>query len=82
MSAPIPRYFNSDKVVIVKADASDRRIRRIISQERDNGLFYLIIFYSCKFALEELNYKIYGKEIFSTIEIINKYHYYFEELRY
>ncbi len=43
-------------------------------------MLHLITFCSQKFNGVELNYEIYDKEILAIVEVMDRYHYYFEGL--
>ena len=65
---------------MLKTDISNHIMRETMFQRDSNGILHLITFFNRKFNDIELNYEIYDKEMLVIVEIINRYHYYFENL--
>ena len=66
-SAPILRHFDRSRKVILETDSSDYINAGILSQYNNNGVLYLVAFYSKNLALAEYNYEIYDKKLLAII---------------
>ena len=67
MTASILVYFNSDLKCVFKIDLSNHVQKDMLSQYNKNNMLYLIVFFSQKLNVVELNYKIYDKKLFTII---------------
>jgi RNase H-like domain found in reverse transcriptase len=65
-SAPILRYFDVTKAIIVKTNASDFVSVGVLSQYF-NGVLHPITFFLKKYLPIECNYEIYDKELLAII---------------
>ena len=62
---------DSEKLYILETDASDYAMGDILEQ-KINGKFHPVVFYSRKFTDAELNYKIHDKKLLIIIAIFKK----------
>ena len=60
--------FDSRRLIIMEADASDQVLGSVLSQRSESGNLHLIAFHSHKFMDSELNYKIHDKELLAIVE--------------
>ena len=67
ISAPVLRYFDPDKEIIVETDASDYVLAGVMSQYDTDGILHPIAFFSKKHSPAECNYEIYDKELMAII---------------
>jgi len=51
----------------LETDASDHVSGRVLSQKDENGIFYLVVFFSKVIVPTECNYNIYNKELLAII---------------
>ena len=72
-TSPILVHFNFKKEYIFEIDLSDNVFAEIISQYREDGLLHPVAFFSCKHLLQEINYKIYNKELLAIINFFKKW---------
>jgi hypothetical protein len=66
-SAPVLARFDPDHDVIVETNASDYVSAGVLSQYDDDGILYLVTFFSKKYSLAECNYEIYDKELMAIV---------------
>ena len=66
-SAPVLRYFDLDREIIVETDASDYVSAGVMSQYDADGTLHPVAFFSKKHSPAECNYKIYDKELMAII---------------
>ena len=76
----ILQHFDFSLEIMLKTDASNRVMRKVMFQRDLDDLLHLIIFFNRKFNDIEFNYEIYDKEMLVIAEIMNHYRYYFEDL--
>jgi hypothetical protein len=62
-TAPVLRYFDYDKDIIMETDASNYVSAGVLSQYDDDGILHPVAFFSKKHSLAEYNYEIYDKEL-------------------
>ncbi|KAG5734135.1 hypothetical protein E4T56_gene1390 [Termitomyces sp. T112] len=68
-SAPILCHFDSSLLIVLKCDASNYAIARILSQSDSGGKDLCpIAFYTHSMIPAELNYDIYNKELLTIIK--------------
>ena len=68
MKELVLQMFDSRKLTVIKADASDQVLDSVLSQWDELENLYLVVFYSHKFTESELNYKIHDKELLVIIK--------------
>jgi hypothetical protein len=68
--APVLKHFDRTKEVILEIDSSDYVNGGVLSQYRDNGILYLVVFYSKNMVSAECNYEIYNKELLAIIRCL------------
>jgi hypothetical protein len=73
ISAPILAHFDPDCDVIVETDASDYVSARVLSQYDDEGILYLVTFFSKKHSPVECNYEIYDKELMAIVRAFEEW---------
>ena len=73
ISAPILIHFDAEKEIILETDASDYVSAGIMSQYDDNGVLYLVAYFSKKHSPAECNYKIYDKELMAIIRCFEEW---------
>ena len=64
--------FDPAKKIIVETDLLDKAIGAEISQPDNKGRIYLVVFYSRKLTLVELNYDIYNKGLLAIGAVFKK----------
>jgi hypothetical protein len=69
---PILKIYQLKLLIRVKTDASDFILGVYIVQRYNNGVWYLVMYYSKKIILLELNYDIYNKELLTIIIVLKK----------
>ena len=67
-------HFDFEKECILETDSSDNVSAKILSQYGEDGLLYPLAFFSCKYLPQEINYKIYNKELLPIIKFFIKWH--------
>ena len=67
-TAPILAHFDFEKQCILETNSSDNVSAGIIFQYGDDGLLHLVAFFSCKHSPQEINHKIYDKELLAIIK--------------
>jgi len=60
--------FESEKLIMLKTNASDEAIKACISQLDDKRHLHLIAFYSRKLTDAELNYEIHDKKLLAIVD--------------
>ena len=65
----------------MEIDASDWAIRAILNQIYEDRKLYPVAFYSQKFSLAELNYRITNEELLAIIDIFKQWRVYLEEAK-
>ena len=64
--------FDLAKKIIVETDLLDKAIGAEISQPDNKERMHLVVFYSRKLTLAELNYDIYNKELLVIVAAFKK----------
>jgi hypothetical protein len=72
-SAPILRYFDFDREIVVETDASDYVSAGVLSQYGNDGLLHPVAFFSKKHSPAECNYEIYDKELMAIIRCFEEW---------
>ena len=70
-TAPILGHWDSESLMILETDASDRALAAILSTQ-SNGEICPIAFYSRAFSIAEINYDMHDKELLAIIESFKK----------
>jgi len=70
ISQSILIMFESEKLIMLKMNASDKAIEACISQSDDKRHLHFIAFHSRKLTDAELNYEIHDKEL---LVIVNSF---------
>ena len=65
--APILCHFNPNEQCFVETNSSDYVNARVLSQPDNNGILYLVAYFSRRMSPAECNYEIYDKELLSII---------------
>ena len=73
IEAPILRWFDPERRIIVETDSSDFVSGGILSQPDDNGVLHPVAYFSKKHSLEECNYEIYDKELLAIIRAFEEW---------
>lgn len=63
-------YFDLNVFFFFETDASDYINAGVLSQEKENDILHLIVYFSKKMILAKYNYKIYEKKAVSYYSII------------
>jgi hypothetical protein len=66
----ILKHFNRTKEIILEIDSLDYVNGGVLSQYKDNGILYLVAFYSKNMAPAECNYEIYDKKLLVIIHYL------------
>ena len=77
-SAPILIHANQDKPFILEVDASDFAFGSVLSQPKENGLLYPVVFHSQKFEAAEINYEIHDKELLAIVDSFEHWRHFLE----
>ena len=75
-------YFNSNREVLVEANASDYVSAGILSQRNEKEVLYSVVFFLKKHSLAEYNYEIYNKELIAIVRYFEEWHAKLEESSY
>ena len=68
---PILKIYILSLLIVVKIDILDFILGAYLIQKYLNR-WYLVIYYSCKMTLLELNYNIYNKELLGIVAVLKK----------
>jgi len=74
--------FESEKLITLKMNASDKVIEACISQSDNKRHLHFIAFHSRKFTDAELNYKIHDKKLLVIINFFKQWKVYLKESRH
>jgi len=64
--------FKSEKLIMLKINASDEVIKACINQSDNKRCLHFIAFYSRKFTDIELNYKIHDKKLLTIVNFFKQ----------
>ena len=64
------QYYDRSRPVVLEIDSSDYVNGSVLSQADDDGVLYLVIFYSKNLLPAEYNYKIYDKELLIIVRCL------------
>ena len=67
----ILKIYILNLLIVVKTDISDFALGVYLVQKYPNR-WHLVVYYSCKMTLLELNYNIYNKELLNIITVLKK----------
>ena len=76
-TAPILGHWDSESLMILETDASDRALAAILSTQ-SNGEICPIAFHSRAFSTAEINYDMHDKELLAIVESFKKWRHYLE----
>jgi len=68
MTSPILIHLDFSKPYYIDIDASDFALRVVLSQMGEGKNLHPVAFYSRKFSIAKINYKIQGKELFAIVD--------------
>ena len=68
---PILKIYILSLLIVVKTDALDFVLGAYLVQKYLDG-WHLVIYYSCKMTLLELNYNIYNKELLGIVIVLKE----------
>ncbi len=71
--APILAHYKQGIKTIVEIDSSDYVSSGVFSQLGDDGLLYLVVFFSKNLKLAKCNYEIYDKELLVIIRCFEQW---------
>jgi len=74
--------FESEKLITLKINASDKAIEACISQSDDKKCLHLIAFHSRKLTDAELNYEIHDKKLLAIVNFFKQWRVYLKESRH
>ena len=80
-TAPILAHFDFEKEYILEIDSSDNVFAGIFFHYGDDGLLYPIVFFSCKYSTQKINYEIYDKELLAIIKFFEEWRLMLKEAR-
>ena len=72
-SAPVLRYFDLDREIIMETDAFEYISTSVMSQYDADGTLHPIAFFSKKHSPAEYNYEIYDKELMAIIRCFKEW---------
>jgi hypothetical protein len=67
-TTPLLIHANPSKPFVLKTNASNFALNVVFSQPKEDNLFHLVGFHSCKFSLAEINYEIHDKELLAIVD--------------
>ena len=67
----ILKIYTLSLLIVVKIDISDFILGIYLVQKYLDG-WHLVIYYSCKMTLLELNYNIYNKELLGIVAVLKE----------
>ena len=73
ITAPILVHFDFEKKYILETDPSNNVSTGIFSQYGEDRLLYPMVFFSCKYSPQEINYEIYNKELLAIIKFFKEW---------
>jgi hypothetical protein len=73
MSIPILAQFDPNCNIIIETNASNYISTRILSQYNDNGILYLVAYFSKKHSWAKYNYEIYNKELIAIMHTFEEW---------
>jgi hypothetical protein len=73
ISDVVLRHFDSNRVVIMKIDAFDYMLSRILSQYDDQKMLYFIVYFFKKHNSVECNYEIYDKKLMIIVRCFEEW---------
>ena len=82
ISQSILIMFESEKLIMLKINASDEVIKMYISQSNDKKCLHLIAFYSKKLTDAELNYEIHDKKLLVIVDSFKQWRVYLKESKH
>jgi len=82
ISAPILKYFDPNKKIVIEVDASDFAVGGILSQINVNNIMHPVAYFSRKLTNAELNYEIYNKDMLAIITAFKEWRAYLEGAQY
>ena len=71
-TAPVLKYFDPSKNVILETDASNYVVAGVMSQEFDQKL-HPVAYYSHKMSPAQCNYDIYDKELLAIVDAFKQW---------
>ena len=72
-TAPILAHFDYEKECIVETDASDNVSAGVLPQYSEDGKLHPVAFFLQKHSPQEINYKIYNKELLAIIKAFEEW---------
>ena len=70
---PILRIYQLKLPIKVEIDLSDFALKVYLMQKHKDKVQYLVVYYSCKLTLLELNYDIYDKELLTVVTVLKEW---------
>ena len=68
----ILKIYTLSLLIVVEIDVSDFILGIYLVQKHPDG-WYLVVYYSCKMTLLELNYNIYNKELLGIVTVLKEW---------
>ena len=68
---PILKIYTPSLPTVIETDVSDFALGVYLVQKHPDG-WHLVIYYSCKMTLLELNYNIYNKKLLGIVAVLKK----------
>ena len=65
-------HFNFEKECILETDLSENFFVKILFWYREDGLYHLVAFFSCKHLPQKINYEIYNKELLAIVKFFKE----------
>ncbi len=69
----ILKIYQAKLLIRVKTDASDFIVRVYLLQKHEDRVQHLVVYYSQKITLLELNYNIYNKELLAIVTVLKEW---------
>ena len=66
-------HYNSNHKIVIKINVSNYVFEGILSQYNEDGVLYLVTYFSKKHNLTECNYEIYDKEFMIIVCVFEKW---------
>ena len=71
IAKPILKIYTLSLLIVIKTDVLDFALGICLVQKHPDK-WHLVIYYSCKITLLELNYNIYNKELLGIVAVLKK----------
>ena len=81
LKASILQHFDSNKLIRVETDVSNKVIKEILCQSNDKNHWHSVVYFSRKMISIECNYEIHDKKLLIIVFAFKQWRHYLEEVR-